>query len=206
MAELTYATVPKRWEGTIVCLATGPSLTQADVDMVRGKADAVIAISNAIDLAPWADVLYSCDGKWWTWRQGMPSYTGLKYALKRDARKWASQGVQMLKHAGREGLAKAPDSLCDGGNSGYQAINLAVHMGAQRILLLGYDMRGDHFFGSHADKSRPNFGVCLAMFPTLVKPLAAAGVEVINCTRKTAITCFPRMSLEAALGMPAAVA
>ena len=43
--------------GTIVCLATGPSLTQADVDAVRGQADAVIAISDAVDLAPWADVL-----------------------------------------------------------------------------------------------------------------------------------------------------
>ncbi len=193
-------TVPVLWPGgTVACLATGPSLTQADVDAVRGHVDGVIAISDAIDLAPWADVLYSCDGKWWGWRKGMPSYTGPKYALKDDARKWVSQGVQVLKHTGRTGLDLSPDGLRGGGNSGYQAINLAVHMGAKRVLLLGYDMQGSHFFGRHPDGTAPAFQMCLALFPSIVKPLADAGVEVINCSRKTAITCFPREPLDAVL-------
>jgi hypothetical protein len=186
-------------------LATGPSLTQADVDAVRGKVDGVIAISDAIDLAPWADVLYSCDGRWWQWREGMPSYQGLKYGLKDDTAKWASHGVRRLKHTGRVGLDVTPDAIRDGANSGYQAINLAVHFGATRIVLLGYDMRGDHFFGSHPDKSKPNFSLCLSTFPTLLKPLAEAGVEVINCTRKTAITCFKQASLESVLAREVAV-
>jgi hypothetical protein len=198
----TLTPVPRLWPGGMVaCLATGPSLTQADVDAVRGKVDGVIAISDAIDLAPWADVLYSCDGRWWTWRKGMPSYTGPKYALKDDARKWKSHGVQMLRHTGRQGLELAPDAIRDGANSGYQAINLAVHFGASRILLLGYDMHGQHFFGQHPDGSKPNFGICLEVFPSIVKPLADLGVRVVNCTRKTALTCFPRESLESALAM-----
>jgi hypothetical protein len=193
-------TVPRLWpNGTIACLATGHSLTQADVDSVRGKVDGVIAISDAIDLAPWADVLYSCDGRWWTWRKGMPSFLGLKYALKDDTRKFQTYGVQTLRHTGRQGLDRSPTSLRDGANSGYQAINLAVHLGAKRIILLGYDMHGTHFFGKHPDGTNPNFSLCLSLFPGLVKPLAEAGVEVINCTRKTAITCFPRESLESVL-------
>ncbi len=200
MAEKTYATVPRLWPGgTVVCLATGPSLTQADVDAVRGKVDGVIAVSDAIDLAPWADVLYSCDGKWWGWRKGMPSYQGLKYGLKDDVRKWAHMGVQKLKHTGRQGLELSPGGLRDGFNSGYQAINLAVHLGAARIVLLGYDMQGSHFFGHHPDRSGPPFQMCLSRFPELVKPLAAVGVEVINCTRKTAITCFKREALQTVL-------
>jgi hypothetical protein len=217
-AQTPVVPVPRLWpNGTVVCLATGPSLTQADVDLVRGKVDGVIAISDAIDKAPWADVLYSCDGRWWTWRydtvsvtvaqsQLVKQYTGLKYALKDDTRKFAKHGVQTLKHTGRQGLELRSGALRDGANSGYQAINLAVHFGATRILLLGYDMRSgprgeDHCFGKHPDGSKPNYASCLDAFPTIVKPLAAAGVTVVNCTRRTALTCFPRESLESALAL-----
>ena len=135
----------------------------------------------------------------------MPSFQGLKYGLKDDTKKWASSGVQRLRHTGRNGLDVTPGAIRDGGNSGYQAINLAVHFGAKRIVLLGYDMHGDHFFGKHPDGSKPNFTICLSCFPGLVKPLAAIGVEVINCTRKSAITCFPKASLASVLS-PQAVA
>jgi hypothetical protein len=209
-AEVPIVEVPRLWPGgTVACLATGPSLTRADVDIVRGKVDGVIAISDAIDWAPWADVLYSCDGRWWTWRDGMPAYAGLKYALKDDTKKFAKYGVRTLGHTGRHGLELKPGAIRDGANSGYQAINLAVHFGATRILLLGYDMQpgpkgADHYFGKHPDGSKPNYGICLDVFPTIAKPLAEAGVTVINCTRKTALTCFPRMSVESAL-VPQAV-
>jgi len=183
-------------------LATGPSLTQSDVNLVRGKVDGVIAISDAIRLAPWADVLYSCDGKWWKWphnQEWITSHKGLKYGLKDDVRKVSHLGVQGLKHTGRQGLELSPNGLRSGSNSGYQAINLAVHLGASRIVLLGYDMQGKHFFGDHPDRSKPPFSLCLSLFPELVKPLAEAGVEILNCTRKTAITCFRRVPLESIL-------
>jgi hypothetical protein len=104
-----------------------------------------------------------------------------------------------LRNTGDTGLDVRPDCVRNGRNSGYQAINLAVHLGAARILLLGYDMQGDHYFGHHPDQSRPPFGVCLKRFQTLVKPLRDLQVAVINCTRKTALTCFPCQPLEEAL-------
>lgn len=193
------AVVPKLWAGeTVVCLATGPSLTVDDVNYVRDKAK-VIAINNAYQLAPWADVLYACDAKWWHWHRGVPSFQGLKYSL--DPMSRAFKGVQILDKTGQEGLEVLPTGLKTGSNSGYQAINLAVHFGAVRILLLGYDMHGGHFFGTHPDHSAPPFDICLPKFATLVQPLARLGVLVINCTRKTKIpeTVFPRMPLEEAL-------
>jgi hypothetical protein len=33
-------------------------------------------------------------------------------------------------------------------------------------------------------------------YPTLVEPLNAAGVEVINCSRETRLTCFERRALD----------
>jgi hypothetical protein len=189
--------VPRLWPGgTVACLATGPSLCQADVEAVRGRVDGVIAVNDAHRLAPWADVLYACDAKWWEWNAGVPGFQGLRYTLQPRAARWAT----VLRKTGEHGLELDPGGVRTGKNSGYQAINVAVHLGARRILLLGYDMRGDHFFGSHPDKSRPPFLLCLPIFDTLVAPLRAHGVEVCNCSRRTALRAFPCLTLEEALG------
>lgn len=187
-------TVPRLWPGeTVVCLGGGPSLTQADVDRVRGKAR-VIAINDAYRLAPWAEVLFACDGKWWHWHHGVPGFAGLKYAVQSAAARWP--GVHVLQKTGSHGLEVHPTGLRTGHNSGYQAINLAFHFGAHRIVLLGYDMQGGHWFGRHPDNSAPPFALCLRKFATLAEPLRARGIEVLNCTRRTALTAFPCRPLE----------
>jgi hypothetical protein len=185
--------VPRLWpESLIVCLGTGPSLSGADVQRVQGQR--VIAINNAYQLAPWADVLYACDVKWWRWHHGAPTFAGRKYMLQPSCAAYPE--VQALRNTGPAGLETDPSGLRTGHNSGYQAINLAVHLGARRIVLLGYDMQGDHFFGRHPDQSKPPFHRCLPVFATLLDPLAALGVTVFNCTRRTALTCFPQPALE----------
>jgi hypothetical protein len=205
-----YASVERVWPGeTFVCVGTGPSLTARDVDFCRGKAR-VIAINDAYKLAPWADVLYACDNKWWGWadknyKGQHPTFhsctahtTGHKYGLK------PYPGVRLLR--GNEpgldyGLSLDPGVLRTGFNSGYQAINLAVLFGAVRVVLLGYDMRvdkkraRDHFFGQHPDHTVPAVGACLTAFKTLVKPLQHAGVEIINCTPGSALQSFSMRSL-----------
>jgi hypothetical protein len=194
--------VPRLYPGsTIVCLGTGPSLTLADVAAVRGRAR-VIAISDAYRLAPWAEVLYSCDGKWWAWHKGARDFAGLKFGM--TIPKGQYPDVARVRNDGVSGLCLEPDGVRTGRNSGYQAINLAVHLGAARVLLLGYDMSLDgkrkHFFGDHPRAGLPSpYPSFLKLFPTLLEPLRACGVDVINCTRRTALATFPRRSLEAAL-------
>lgn len=202
--------VKKLWPGeTIVCIGTGPSLTQADVDYVRGKAR-VLAINDAFKLALWADALYGCDGQWWEWNKGARDFKGMKFGM--TVRKGHFRDVVRMRNAGTKGLCLEPDGLCTGRNSGYQAINLAVHFGAARILLLGYDMSRDrngrsHFFGEHPKRANPSpYPAFRQLFPTLVKPLAALGIEVINCTRRTELTTFPCVPLEEALSVSLQVA
>lgn len=206
--------VPRLWPNdTVVCLGAGPSLTTEDVEFVRGKAK-VIAINAAYAMAPWADVLYCADVSpfKWYWDRGPKGYErvtirefqGRKYSLTANAAKY--HGVVVLKQWREEGLSLDPHRLCLGKNSGYQAINLAVLLGATRIVLLGYDMqvgaKGDEYFfaGSHPDKKRSAYPEFRKRFPTIVQPLKDAGVEVINCSRQTALTCFPRKPLSDVFG------
>ncbi|HEX8030285.1 MAG TPA: hypothetical protein VF491_17545 [Vicinamibacterales bacterium] len=200
----TYATVPRVWPGeTVVCLGTGPSLTHEDVEYCRGRAR-VIAVKHAIEWAPWADAIYSCGmdaGKWWQ-RHGdaLAWFDGLRYTLDPSAAKWA----QVLRNTGFTGLETSPDGLRTGKNSGYQCIGLAKHLGAAKIVLLGYDMQPssdgrDHFFGTHWHGARPPFAAFIDLFETLVAPLRELGIQIINASRETALTAFARMSIQEAL-------
>jgi len=88
--------------------------------------------------------------------------------------------------------------IASGGNSGYQAINLAYMLGAERIILLGFDMQktggkahwhGDHIAGLG---NAENVSGWVKNFDALAKDLELLGVEVINCSRETALKCFKR--------------
>jgi hypothetical protein len=197
----SYAVVPRLWPGaTMVLLGGGPSLTPADVDACRDRVR-VIAINDAYRLAPWADVLYACDDQWFRWHRDVPGFAGLKYTI--DPRAASRPRVQLLRNTGSTGLETDPSGLRTGANSGYQAINLAVHLGAARILLLGYDMqrRGgrDHWFGAHPNQTSPPFQLFRRQFGALVDPLAARGVTVLNCTPDSALDVFPCQPLATAL-------
>lgn len=199
---IPYATVPKLWPGsTVVCLASGPSLSQKDVDTCRGVAQ-VIAIKDSIRMAPWAPVLYACDAKWWRAHPETKTYTGLKYGLEMQADR---TDVQILRNTGDTGLERQPDGLKNGRNSGYQAINLAVHLGASRIVLIGYDCQPasngqHHWFGNHVySNAAPPYGLFLERFSTLPEGLRRSGVTVVNATNGSALPYFPIVSLDEAL-------
>ncbi len=193
--------VPRLWPGsTIVCIGGGPSLTPADVD--RCRRHHVIAINDAIRLAPWAEVLYACDRLWWDWHPEAHDFLGLKFSL--DPRV-TFPGVVTLKNTGSVGLELDPSGLRNGKNGGYQAINLAVHLGAHVIVLLGYDMAPSretgesHWFGEHPNQCLPPLVAFREKMRTLTGPLNELGIVVVNASRYTELDAFPRLSLEEAL-------
>lgn len=205
--------VPRLWpDATVVCVASGPSLTAEDVAATRGQAR-VIAVNDGYRLAPWADALYATDPSWWLARGGVPEFGGSKWSVEHahwDGRRDRWPDVTRLTNTGEHGLEGDPSGLRHGSNSGYAAVNLAVHFGARQIVLLGYDMghqhgQPSHFFGNHtgALNQRSPYDKFIQAFETLVAPLQALGIPVWNCSRSTALTCFPRVRLDAVF--PAAV-
>src|SRR5690606_20149057 len=119
--------------------------------IAQGKAR-VIVINNSWQLAPWADLLYACDGRWWeTYR---PEFSGLRVSQDPRAGEFNALRVPSVPEPG---LSLDPLRIHRGGNSGYQALNLAVLLGCARVLLVGYDMKGDHWHPPHQD-SNPDEG------------------------------------------------
>lgn len=191
--------VPRLWPGeTCAICASGPSLTLEQVEAVRGRAR-VVVVNTTYRLAPWADLLYGCDRKWW--EKERPEFSGLK--VSQDP----VEGVLKVPSEDAPGLSLDPVRIHQGANSGYQALNLAVLLGAARVVLLGYDMRvvgGErHWHGDHPpglnNPDASNFARWASEFARAVPDLARAGVEVINCTQGSALRCFPMADLEDAL-------
>jgi len=187
------------WDGeTVVCVATGPSLDKRDLAYIRGRCP-VIAINDSHRLAPWADVLYGCGGQWWDWHHGVVEFEGARWT--QDERAAHTYGLNYIKGEAGHELSKHPDIIHHGHNSGFQAINLAYHFGARRIVLTGFDMKfsdtnQSHWFGDHPDGKRSNYDLMMPSFESLAKQNL---IEIINCTRDTALTMFPRCAITEAV-------
>lgn len=211
-----YWSAPKIWDGeTCAILAGGPSLSKSQVDAVRASGVRCIAINNSYLLAPWADLLYFCDLRWWEWHKGSIEFKMFidraKYGeaiictLENTSLSESNAAIKSLQNSGRNGIECDPRKLRTGSNSGYQAINLSVHLGIKRILLLGYDMRTvngiSHWHSGHPVKTPESVYSSLMMpaYNDAVKPLSARGVTVINCTPDSALKVFPQMTLSEAL-------
>lgn len=202
---MTYWTVPPMWDGrTVAILASGPSMSQAVADAVRALPR--IAINTTYRLAPDADIVYGCDPAWWNAHPEAAACSGVKLALEHAPGKTMTtpEGVRFLRNTGRRGFDPSPACIRTGDNSGAQALQVAVHAHAARVLLLGFDMQGGHWHGAHpaglVQSGPAHYRKFVAGFRVLAAELARLPVEILNCTPGSALDCFPRARLTDVVG------
>lgn len=208
---LPIVSVPRLWpDTTIVCVGSGPSLTPDDLTYlercrVNSHTIRVVTISDAWRAAPWADVLYAPDPKWWGWHRDEVTrgFRGRKFTLAEHDHPAPPDVAQLNYRSGTTFSTELP-MIATGGHAGYQAPQVAWQLGARRIVLLGYDMQPDatgqhHFFGEHPDASHVPYDTWLSTYDTLLTELQVRGILIVNASRRTAITVIPRESLAMAL-------
>lgn len=195
------------WDGSTVCiLASGPSLTEEQVQAARtwrseGEVGRVIVINTTFQLAPWADVLYACDARWWDMYIGEVREKFLGQSWTQDqAAKDKYEDLHLVKSEREEGLSKRPGVIRQGMSSGFQSMNLAYQAGARKILLLGFDCQDvdkkQHWHGDHPSpiKSTQPYNGWLRHFAKLAVDLKEVGVEVVNLTPNSALKSFSTAS------------
>jgi hypothetical protein len=103
-------------------------------------------------------------------------------------------------------LTDQAGTVGDGGNSGFQAINLAAQFGARRIVLVGFDMRidrGAHWHGRHPpglnNPTDRNLVRWRLVIDRSAAELAALGIDVVNVSPVSMLNAFPVVSIEEAL-------
>lgn len=208
-----------KWPGaSVVIIASGPSLTLEDCELVRQWREAVggkvVAINKSYERAPWADVLYGCDEIPF-WRDNID---GVRATFRgelwtQDAEAAKKYRLHYIRSVRAEGLSRTPGVIHQGFNGTFQAMNLVDQWGAARQILLGVDMSDDgkrtHWHKPHAGAAQANlidYWACLQEFKRLAADLKAKGVSVVNATRRTALQSFPLVRLEDALAVPVRMA
>ena len=189
---------------TIYLIGGGPSLSDFNFNLLKDKN--TIAINKAFLHVPNADVCYWNDSRFYTWfKKHLDPFKGLKITNKFKPER---EDIIRLKSTGKTGLELEPTGLRHGNNSGYAAINLAYHLGANRIILLGYDMgtigHQTHYHNGY-NSPRPDDAFykrqMMPQFETLVEPLKEQGVEILNANLNSSLECFPKIDLKMALDL-----
>lgn len=186
---------------TAICIASGPSLTQDDVDYVRGKGRVYVTNETGLYMAPWADVLYAADTDWWQEHieQAREVFEGEFWTVSHRAHEL--YGINYVKDRAQWLWSNTQGEIATGGNSGFQIVNLAVLHGAERVIMLGYDMGHDENEQKHwFDDKHPPKIVRKSNFQQWCERFAKAAphipVPVLNASRKTRLDCFEKVKIK----------
>ena len=201
---------------TVVCIGTGPSLTASQVEVARSKGFRLFVCNNAFKMALDAELLYAVNLAWWDYYAG--EVRGLRCAKWTTNREAADKyRLNWIAERNAPGLSTDPDVIHHGHGSGFSLVSMAHRMGAERIVLLGYDLHyapdydgraryagstDRHFFGEypasmqHWPSVHVREGVHVQLLD-LYQGVADQGlVDVVNCSPGSALECFPRMNIE----------
>jgi len=125
---------------TVVCIGTGPSLTLGQIETARSKGFRLFGCNNTFQIVPDLELLYGCNQAWWD--------VYYHRAAEHPCEKWTTNlcaaSTYRINHVRERwgmGLCEEPGVIHHGHGSGYSLVSIAHKMGAERILLLGYDMK-----------------------------------------------------------------
>lgn len=171
------------------CVASGPSLTRADCDTVMRAGVPIIAVNDSWRMVPECRAIMAADLRWWA-----ANYSRITC----EAQRWTADHFT----AKRFGLRLLPFPMPGPFNSGQRAIELAISKGAKRVLLLGYDCslaNGIHWHGLHQHLTNPDPESVDKWKREYHRLARRTGVPIVNASRHTELTCFPRVELDSYL-------
>ncbi len=179
-----------RFSGTVVILASGPSLVESDIDATRHLP--CISVNTTWEKARHCQVIFAGDHRWWCDNADKIDIPAHRASLSYNSERQYN-AMRFKSKVGTDG----------GYNSGAVAIEYALANGAERVILLGMDCSvklGEHHHGKHPKSPNPNEKKC-ALWKTQFMAVRKRYPEsnVVNCSRYTELDMFPCMPLEDAL-------
>lgn len=198
--------VPREWVGdTVFVIAGGPSVTQKDVDLLRGRK--VVVINSSYVRATWADFLFFADSRWFgDHKRSLLGPGGFNGRIVGATQSVRNPAVLMLnKVTPPPSLTMKPTDVAMNRTSVSGAINMCVLLGATVIALLGVDLReaGDGRTHHHDPHRWPIKKGCwddhAKELRNMVEPLRRVGVRVINCSPVSLANWWPKKTIEEVL-------
>lgn len=189
----------------VACVAPGPSLSRLPLERLAG-CDHVLAVSRAFEYLPpklRISAIYACDGRWWDKYHAAAATTGAELWTAHAGAARRHQGLNLARLSVRApGMSSRRDLIHSGGNSGFQALNLALNLyEPDEIWLVGYDMQAapdgrQHVFGEYEGSLRVKMPFDFFVEQFKAVPAVVRGARIINCTPGSRLTMFPFRPLE----------
>lgn len=184
----------------VVILGSGPSLDGFDYSTLTGFR--VIAVNDAgIRQYPAAHTLISTDLGWWqrVSDEDLRRFEGARIICTdmpmdkvcRDER------IEYYRRERKPGISGAARTLHGMYSGVHAAINLAVHDRAQKIVLLGVDLKPEGtrkytYGGEITPRTLRQFENMRGAISSTAPFLRALHIDVINGSPDSALTCWPR--------------
>lgn len=199
-------TCPPEWSGeTVFIVAGGPSVARQDTDRLKGRK--VIVINSSYQRVPFADILFFGDSRWYYDHKPMlAKFAGRKVAVSVSVTE--KPYLLMRKIAPPPGLSDNRSTVVMRRTSLHGAINLAVHLGSKRIVVLGADMQAakdgrTHHHKPHGYTVKPGcWDEQIDELRLINKPAGRLGVQIINASPSSRIGFWPQHSFEECLSWP----
>jgi len=201
---------------TIVCIGTGPSLTLDQIQIAREKGFRLFGCNRVFEIVPDLELLYGCNKAFWD--------TYAVAANEHICEKWTTNLQSAHQHKinwiGERfamGLCTDENVIHHGHGAGYSLVGMAHKMGADRVLLIGYDLKyaadydgksqkigsqPRHYFGEYPKHLQhwPSVSVLGGVHVELVdlyRSVHEQGlVEIVNCTPGSALEdVIPSMNI-----------
>jgi hypothetical protein len=200
--KLPLFEIPRSWlNETIYIIGGGPSVSNTPLHLIYDKK--IIGVNMAYKLGDWIDICFFGDSRWFDWnREEIKKFKGTIITCQRKLRHINGHDIKSVQKGKKKGIETNPKFVCWNGSSGGCAINIAYHLGASRIVLIGFDMKtknGEHHF--HNDypakgKQYDPYKKFIEPFPVIKKEANRLGVEILNATPDSTIDCFPIVKIE----------
>jgi 2-polyprenyl-3-methyl-5-hydroxy-6-metoxy-1,4-benzoquinol methylase len=192
--------------GDAYILGGGSSFSEADPEVLADKF--VIGCNEAFRLGSrLVDWNHFTDVSWWQrHREELMEYDGVATTTQQLV---YDKNVRILKSKQRGIEFNNTSMVAHNRNTGLGAINIAIHLGAARIILLGFDMKKtnsntDHWYDRDDQQLRENTFRMHRKYALEVweDVEAHGGIEILNASPDSGLPFWPKISLDEAFNLP----
>jgi hypothetical protein len=184
-------------------VASGPTIKKMDLACLKDRIH-VLAIKETWKKCPWAEILYGCDAPWWIHNKGVPEFKGIKLSHGSQATTQHKSIYKVNIKMVDDILIEEPLLVGNGGNSGFQALNLLVQFGVKNVILIGFDLHdrgGVHWYGRNTapgmnNPMKVNFDRWQRGYEAVKRRLKELGVEIVNASPESDLRVFKMQPLE----------
>jgi hypothetical protein len=202
--------INREWQSqTAFIVGGGPSVKQQNLELLRDKN--VIAINSSYLAVPWSQFLFFGDARWYNEERRKRAATIDAYAGRIVTCSAVVRGPRLLglwRVNPPPGFAEQPTHVASQRTNLQGAMNMAAHLGCNRLVLLGADMGRapdgvSHHHDPHPWPNAPgnaDWDLQMQQLRLIAEPLQKREIEVINTSAMSRIDWWPKQTLEQAIG------